>query len=105
MDIHVPGRGQRSRHEQKGIPGEERRDDQPGLAEHDGEEDEVDPDPVVRHEPLQVTVEIQDDVDERAKYFQGMYLILRRGKYDQGIIRKRATLRRGTFFGSQSVPA
>ena len=45
-------------------PGQERRDHEAGLGEHDGEEDQVDPETVVAQQLDEVRIEMQDDVDE-----------------------------------------
>ena len=57
-------RGQRARGEQQRISWQERRHHEAGLGEHDGEEDEVHPEPVVAQQFDQVGVEMQDDIDE-----------------------------------------
>jgi len=48
----------------------ERRDDQSGLAEDDQKQDQIDPDAVVAHQPLQVTVEMQHDIEEGGEKLQ-----------------------------------
>lgn len=59
----APGRD-RADGEEEGVPGQERGEDQPHLAEDDDAEEEVDPVAVVRAGGVQVPVEVQEDVEE-----------------------------------------
>ena len=71
VDVHVARRGERTGHEQQRITRQEWRHHQPGLAEHDDEEDRVDPRPVICDQPLEVAVEVENDVYEAGEELHG----------------------------------
>jgi hypothetical protein len=62
--IQVAERGERARREQQRVPRQERRDHQSRLAEHDEEQDQIRPGPVLGNDLAQVGVEVQKEVDE-----------------------------------------
>jgi hypothetical protein len=50
--------------EEEGVTGEERRHDEPGLAEHYREEERVEPEAEVSRPLVEVAVEVEEDVDQ-----------------------------------------
>src|SRR5260370_8564099 len=61
--------------EEQRVAGQERGDHQPGLAEHDQEEDQVGPDPVVLDHLAQVPLEVQQDVDQHREQVHGRIIV------------------------------
>ena len=58
-------RGEGAAREQQRVAGQERRDDQPGLREDDGEQDGVDPRTVRDGQLGEVCVEVDEQIDQR----------------------------------------
>ena len=63
-DVQVSEGRERPGGEQEGVPGQERRHDEAGLAEDDHEQESVRPGAVIPHDVGEVPVEVQEDVDQ-----------------------------------------
>ena len=63
-DVERAGRGPGAGGEQQRVAGQERRDNQAGLAEHDDEQDGVDPRPVTGDEFEQVGIDVEQKIDQ-----------------------------------------
>ena len=66
-EIHLPQRGESAGDEEQRIARQERRDHQPGLAEHDDEEQPVHPHAVLLHELAQMHVEVNHEIPQRRR--------------------------------------
>jgi hypothetical protein len=68
-DLHAAECSQRAGDEEQRVSRQEGRHHETRFAEDDGEENGVDPLPVLLHQHRQVLVEVQDDVDEAGQVF------------------------------------
>ena len=74
MNVHAAGGGNRTGDEQQRVPWQERRHYQPGLAEHDQEQDQVDPGAVTGDQRLQVVVKVDNQVNKQREQLHGSLL-------------------------------
>ena len=65
--VHRAGGGNRPRHEQQRVARQKRRDDQPGLGEDDGEQNDINPGAVRLSQIGQMLVQVADQIDKGAE--------------------------------------
>src|SRR5262249_5249997 len=68
-DAHAARRRERADHEEQRVARQEWRDDEPGFAEHDSEEQRVDPRAVRGDERREMLIEMDREVPQRAENF------------------------------------
>jgi len=66
---HEPGTGHDAGGEEQGIPRQEGRDHEAGLAKDDDEQDGIDPHPVLFHQFEEMGVDMQDEVHQICQKF------------------------------------
>ena len=64
VDVHAARRSHGAGDEQQRVTGQERCHHQPGFAEYDQEQDQVDPGAVAGHQRLEMLIQMQDNIHQ-----------------------------------------